>query len=300
MAGIARRPGTIYSVLTPNLRGINAAAEAKADEFVICGAASEAFSQRNINCSIAESIARFEPVAEAAKTAGIRLRGSISCALDCPYQGQTPIAAVIDVVKRMEALGCDEIDIADTIGTGTPKRVGDLFRAVGNVTDPAGISGHFHDTYGQALANILAALEAGVDIFHTSVAGLGGCPYQGQPPKAAGIEVVKSREALGCEEIDIADTIGTGTPKRVGDLFRAVGNVTDPAGISGHVHDTYGQALANILAALEAGVTIFHTSVAGLGGCPYAKGATGHGDTVDVLYLTPANGRAACRARGCN
>src|SRR3546814_20812028 len=140
MAGIARRPGTIYSVLTPNLRGFNAAAEAKADEVVIFGAASEAFSQRNINCSIAESIARFEPVAEAAKTAGIRLPGSISCALDCPYQGQTPIAAVIDGVKRMEALGCAEIDIADTIRTRNPKRVGDLFSAAGHVTTPAGTS----------------------------------------------------------------------------------------------------------------------------------------------------------------
>src|SRR3546814_16343202 len=111
MAGIARRPGTIYSVLTPNLRGFNAAAEAKADEVVIFGAASEAFSQRNINCSIAESIARFEPVAEAAKAAGLRLRGSISCALGCPYQGETPIESVVDVAQRFLALGCDEIDV---------------------------------------------------------------------------------------------------------------------------------------------------------------------------------------------
>jgi len=177
MASITRRPGTIYSVLTPNMRGFEAATAARADEVVIFGAASEAFSQRNINCSIAESIARFEPVAQAAKAAGMRLRGSISCALDCPYQGPTPVAAVLDVVRRMQALGCDEIDIADTIGTGTPGHVAKLFRAVSEIADLATISGHFHDTYGQALANIMAALEAGVTIFHSSVAGLGGCPY---------------------------------------------------------------------------------------------------------------------------
>ncbi|ARP92152.1 hydroxymethylglutaryl-CoA lyase [Bordetella genomosp. 9] len=177
MAGIERRPGTIYSVLTPNMKGFEAALAAGADEVVIFGAASEAFSQKNINCSIAESIARFEPVAQAAKAAGVRLRGSISCALGCPYQGEVPVEAVVDVVKRYLALGCDEIDVADTIGVGTPKRVRQVMDAVTAVADPARISGHFHDTYGQALANITAALECGIAIFHTSVAGLGGCPY---------------------------------------------------------------------------------------------------------------------------
>ncbi|NYT45231.1 hydroxymethylglutaryl-CoA lyase [Alcaligenaceae bacterium] len=177
MAGIKRRPGTIYSALVPNMRGFEGAVAAKVDEVVIFGAASEAFSQKNINCSIAESIARFEPVAQAARDAGLRLRGSISCALACPYQGETPVAAVVDVARRMLALGCDEIDVADTIGTGTALRVGQVMRAVTEVVDPARVSGHFHDTYGQALANILAALEAGISIFHSSVAGLGGCPY---------------------------------------------------------------------------------------------------------------------------
>jgi len=177
MAGIKRRPGTIYSALVPNMRGFEGAIAAKVDEVVIFGAASEAFSQKNINCSIAESIARFEPVAQAARDAGLRLRGSISCALACPYQGETPVAAVVDVARRMLALGCDEIDVADTIGTGTALRVGQVMRAVTEVVDPARVSGHFHDTYGQALANILAALEAGISIFHSSVAGLGGCPY---------------------------------------------------------------------------------------------------------------------------
>jgi hydroxymethylglutaryl-CoA lyase len=212
MAKIQRRPGTIYSVLTPNLRGFNDAAQAKADEVVIFGAASEAFSQRNINCSIAESIARFEPVAEAARAAGIRLRGSISCALDCPYQGPTPVAAVIDVVKRMKALGCDEIDVADTIGTGTPLRVGNLFRAVADVTDLAGVSGHFHDTYGQAIANIMAALEAGVTIFHASVAGLGGCPYaKGATGNVATEDVLYLMRGMGIEtgvDLDAVVDIG--------------------------------------------------------------------------------------------
>ncbi|MBV6273293.1 hydroxymethylglutaryl-CoA lyase [Alcaligenaceae bacterium CGII-47] len=178
MATIQRRPGTIYSVLTPNLRGFEDALAAHADEVVIFGAASEAFSMRNINCSIAESIARFEPVAAAAKAAGLRLRGSISCALGCPYQGETPIAAVVDVAERMLRLGCDEIDIADTIGVGTAAQVTRVMHAVGEVTDlSTRVSGHFHDTYGQAIANIIAALDAGVRIFHSSVAGLGGCPY---------------------------------------------------------------------------------------------------------------------------
>lgn len=177
MQGIQRQPGTIYSALTPNMRGFDAALAAGVDEVVIFGAASEAFSQKNINCSIAESIARFEPVAQAAKDAGIRLRASVSCALDCPYDGPTSPQAVADVVRRMLALGCDEIDIADTIGTGTPSRVDRVMKTVTELADPALFSGHFHDTYGQALANILISLQAGIRTFHSSVAGLGGCPY---------------------------------------------------------------------------------------------------------------------------
>jgi len=177
MAGITRKPGVIYSVLTPNMKGFEAALAARADEIVIFGAASEAFSQKNINCSIAESIARFEPVAQAAKAAGLRLRGAVSCALGCPYQGDVAAAAVVDVAQRFIALGCDEIDVADTIGVGTPQKVRDVMSAVTAVVDPAKVSGHFHDTYGQAVANILAALETGISIFHTSAAGLGGCPY---------------------------------------------------------------------------------------------------------------------------
>jgi hydroxymethylglutaryl-CoA lyase len=177
MARIQRRAGTLYSALTPNLKGFEGAIAAGADEVVIFGAASEAFSQKNINCSIAESIARFAPVAAAAKEQGLRLRASISCALGCPYQGEVPVSAVVDVVRRMRELGCDEIDIADTIGVGTPVRVQEVMRAAAAEFALDRLSGHFHDTYGQALSNILASLEVGISIFHASVAGLGGCPY---------------------------------------------------------------------------------------------------------------------------
>ncbi|WP_250471030.1 hydroxymethylglutaryl-CoA lyase [Caballeronia sp. GAFFF1] len=200
MARIERRPGTIYSVLTPNMRGFEGALEAKADEVVIFGAASEAFSQKNINCSIAESIARFEPVAQAAKEAGMRLRASISCALGCPYQGEVSVASVVDVVERMKALGCDEIDIADTIGVATPKRTREVVAAASKVFPRERLSGHFHDTYGQAIGNIYAALLEGIEIFHASVAGLGGCPYaKGATGNVATEDVVYLMNGLGIE-----------------------------------------------------------------------------------------------------
>jgi hydroxymethylglutaryl-CoA lyase len=212
MNAIKRCPGAIYSALTPNLRGFNDALAVGADEVVIFGAASEAFSQKNINCSIAESIARFEPVAAAAKTAGVRLRGSISCALACPYQGETPVESVLDVVRRMMALGCDEIDIADTIGVGTARQVKRVMDAVVQIIDPARISGHFHDTYGQSLANILASLEVGISIFHASVAGLGGCPYaKGATGNVATEDVLYLMRGMGIETgIDLNSVVDTG------------------------------------------------------------------------------------------
>lgn len=212
MAGIERRAGTIYSVLTPNLRGFEGALEAKADEIVIFGAASEAFSQKNINCSIAESIARFEPVAKAAKDAGLRLRGSISCALGCPYQGEVSVASVVDVVERMKALGCDEIDIADTIGVGTPKRTREVLAAASKAFPRERLSGHFHDTYGQAVGNIYAALLEGIEIFHASVAGLGGCPYaKGATGNVATEDVVYLMNGLGIQTgIDLDRLVETG------------------------------------------------------------------------------------------
>lgn len=236
MAGIKRAPGTIYSALTPNLRGFEGALAASIDEVVIFGAASEAFSQKNINCSIAESITRFEPVAEAAKAAGVRLRGSISCALGCPYQGETPVASVVDVAKRLLALGCDEIDVADTIGVGTALRVGQVMRAVTDVVDPARIAGHFHDTYGQSLANILAAMEAGISIFHTSVAGLGGCPYaKGATGNVATEDVLYMMRGLGIDTgIDLEAVVDIGQ------------------WISGHIGHKSSSRAGNALAARKA------------------------------------------------
>lgn len=212
MAGIERRRGTIYSVLTPNLQGFEGALAAEADEIVIFGAASEAFSQRNINCGIAQSIARFEPVARAAKASKLRLRGSVSCALGCPYQGEVPVSAVVDVVQRFAGLGCDEIDIADTIGVGTPRRTREIFAAVADVFPREQLSGHFHDTYGQALANIYASLLEGIEIFHASVAGLGGCPYaKGATGNVATEDVLYLMHGLGIETgIDLDKVVATG------------------------------------------------------------------------------------------
>ncbi|MEQ1596164.1 MAG: hydroxymethylglutaryl-CoA lyase [Casimicrobium sp.] len=177
MAGITRKPSVIYSVLTPNMKGFEGALASGANEVVIFGAASEAFSQKNINCSIVESIERFRPVAEAAKANGMRVRAAVSCALGCPYQGEVSIESVVDCVRRFADLGCDDIGVADTIGVGTPARVSAVFEAAARAFPIDQISGHFHDTYGQACANVLACLELGVSTFDTSVAGLGGCPY---------------------------------------------------------------------------------------------------------------------------
>ncbi len=212
MAGIARKPGVLYSALTPNMQGFEAALAAQVDEVVIFGSASEAFSQKNINCSIAESIARFQPVAQAAKLHGLRLRGSVSCALGCPYQGEVTPDAVADVVRRLRDLGCDEIDIADTIGTGTPHKVQAVMLAAAQAFPLAQLSGHFHDTYGQALANIYASLEVGIAIFHSSVAGLGGCPYaKGATGNVATEDVLYLMQGLGIPTgIDIGTVVDAG------------------------------------------------------------------------------------------
>ncbi len=212
MAGIKRKPGVVYSVLTPNMKGFEAALAAKADEVVIFGSASEAFSQKNINCSIVESIERFREVAAAAKQHGMRLRGSISCAFGCPYQGEVAPNRVADVVRRLRDLGCDEIDIADTIGVGTPHKVQEVMQHAAQEFPVEQLSGHFHDTYGQALANIYASLEVGVSIFHSSVAGLGGCPYaKGATGNVASEDVLYLMQGLGIETgIDLNAVVDAG------------------------------------------------------------------------------------------
>ena len=233
MAGITRKPGTLYSVLTPNLKGIEAALEAGADEVVIFGSASEAFSQKNINCSIAESIERFREVALLAKQHHKRLRGSISCSFGCPYQGEVSPDAVADVVGRLRDLGCDEIDIADTIGVSTPHHTQRVMQRAATMFPVTQLAGHFHDTYGQALANIYAALEVGVQIFHSSVAGLGGCPYaKGATGNVATEDVLYLLAGLGIETgIDlnavvdagkyISDHLGRKSNSRVGNALLA-------------------------------------------------------------------------------
>lgn len=233
MAAIARRPGTLYSVLTPNLKGFEAALAAGADEVVIFGSASEAFSQKNINCSIAESIERFREVALQAKQHQKRLRGSISCAFGCPYQGQVSLDAVADVVGRMRDLGCDEIDIADTIGVSTPHHTQAVMQRAALMFPVTQLAGHFHDTYGQALANIYAALEVGIEIFHSSVAGLGGCPYaKGATGNVATEDVLYLLGGLGIEtgiDLDavvdagkfISDHLGRKSNSRVGNALLA-------------------------------------------------------------------------------
>ena len=200
MRQITRQPGTTYSALVPNTKGFESALSAKVGEVVIFTAASETFSQKNTNCSIAESFARLAPVASAAKEYHLRLRGSISCALGCPYQGEVPVFAVADMVRRLCDLGCDEIDIADTIGVGTASQVKAVIRAAAQEFSIDRLAGHYHDTFGQALANILASLEVGLSIFHSSVAGLGGCPFaQGATGNVATEDLLYLLRGLGLE-----------------------------------------------------------------------------------------------------
>ncbi|WP_374592271.1 hydroxymethylglutaryl-CoA lyase [Aquabacterium sp.] len=200
MAGITRQAGVRYSVLTPNMKGFEGALASKADEVVIFAAASEAFSQRNINCSIAESIERFRPVVEAAHAAKMKVRAAVSCALGCPYQGEVSLDAVDDVVARLQDIGTDHIGIADTIGVGTARRVQAVMERALKRVPLAELSGHFHDTYGQALTNIYACLELGIHTFDASVAGLGGCPYaKGATGNVATEDVVYLLHGLGIE-----------------------------------------------------------------------------------------------------
>jgi hydroxymethylglutaryl-CoA lyase len=204
MAGIERRPGVRYSVLVPNMKGLDAALSAPRaewpDEVVVFGAASEAFSRRNINCSIAESVERFRPVVEAAKAKGIKVRAAVSVALGCPYQGEVSADDVEHVVKLMKAIGVDHCGIADTIGVGTPKKVQAAMERALRHFPIEEVSGHFHDTYAQGVGNVYAALEVGIATFDASIAGLGGCPYaKGATGNVATEDVVFMLHGLGIE-----------------------------------------------------------------------------------------------------
>jgi hydroxymethylglutaryl-CoA lyase len=198
MAGITRMPGVRYAVLTPNLQGYEAAVQTRPDEIVVFGAASEAFSQKNINCSMGESIERFRPVVQAALAAGIGVRGAISCAVGCPYEGEIAPERVEQVARLMREIGVQRVDVADTIGVGTPRKVQRALEAALQHYALDCVSGHFHDTYGMALANTLAALQTGVWNFQSSVAGLGGCPYaKGATGNVATEDVVYMLHGMG-------------------------------------------------------------------------------------------------------
>ena len=200
MAGIQRKPGVRYSVLTPNMKGFEAAVLSKPDEIVVFAAASEAFSQRNINCSIEESIERFRPVAEAALLQGIRVRGAISCAVGCPYEGEVAPERVEMVARLLKGIGVQHMGVADTIGVGTPLKVQRAMEAALRHYDINDVSGHFHDTYGQALGNTLICLQMGVWNFDTSSAGLGGCPYaKGATGNVATEDVVYMLHGMGID-----------------------------------------------------------------------------------------------------
>jgi hydroxymethylglutaryl-CoA lyase len=212
MAGIARKPGVRYSVLTPNMKGFEAALLSKPDEIVVFGSASEAFSQKNINCSIAESIARFRPVVKAARDAGIAVRGAMSCTVGCPYEGEIAPERVEYLAGLMAEIGVQHVGVADTIGVGTPSKVQRALEATLKHYDLDHISGHFHDTYGMAVANTLASLEMGIWNFDASVAGLGGCPYaKGATGNVATEDVVYLLQGLGIETgIDLDKLIDAG------------------------------------------------------------------------------------------
>ena len=212
MAGIERRTDVRYSVLTPNMKGFEAAVTSKPDEIVVFASASEAFSQRNINCSVAESIERFAPVVAAAKAAGIHVRGAISCTVGCPYEGDVAPDRVGMVARLMAGIGVQHIGVADTIGVGTPLKVQRAMEAALKHYALADVSGHFHDTYGQALGNTLASLQMGLWQFDTSVAGLGGCPYaKGATGNVATEDVVYMLHGMGIETgIDLDKLVDAG------------------------------------------------------------------------------------------
>ncbi|KAM3871020.1 hydroxymethylglutaryl-CoA lyase, mitochondrial [Diretmus argenteus] len=200
MKGIRRKPGVSYPVLTPNIKGFQAAVKAGASEVAIFGAASELFSKKNINCSVDESLQRFEEVVKAAKEAGVPVRGYVSCVLGCPYEGKVAPEKVARVAKRLYSMGCYEISLGDTIGVGTPGGMTEMLEAVSREVPVSALAVHCHDTYGQALANILIALQMGISVVDSSVSGLGGCPYaQGASGNVATEDVVYMLHGLGIQ-----------------------------------------------------------------------------------------------------
>jgi hydroxymethylglutaryl-CoA lyase len=232
-AGIERKAGVTYAALAPNLRGFEDALAAGVKEVAVFAAASEAFSQRNINCSISESLDRFLPIMEAARLHGIQVRGYVSCVLGCPYEGAVPPKQVAAVANELYAMGCYEVSLGDTIGTGTPGATRDLIDAVAGQIPRGKLAGHFHDTYGQALANLYASLLEGIHVFDSSVAGLGGCPYaKGATGNIATEDVLYMLNGLGIETgVDLDKLIAAG--QRISDVLgRANGSRVAKARLS--------------------------------------------------------------------
>jgi hydroxymethylglutaryl-CoA lyase len=232
--GIQRKDGVTYAALAPNLRGFEDALAAGVREVAVFAAASEAFSQRNINCSISESLDRFLPIMEAARLHGVKVRGYVSCVLGCPYEGVVAPKQVAAVANELFAMGCYEVSLGDTIGTGTPSATRELFDAVAGQIPRGRLAGHFHDTYGQALANIYASLLEGIQVFDSSVAGLGGCPYaKGATGNVASEDVLYMLEGLEIETgIDLGKLIGAG--QRISEVLgRANGSRVAKARLSG-------------------------------------------------------------------
>ena len=211
-AGIRQKAGVTYAALAPNLRGFEDALGAGVKEVAVFSAASEAFSQRNINCSITESLQRFVPIMDAARQHGVRVRGYVSCVLGCPYEGNVDAAQVAAVARELYEMGCYEVSLGDTIGTGTPGATRHLFNVVGAQVPRPQLAGHFHDTYGQALANVYASLLEGINVFDSSVAGLGGCPYaKGASGNVASEDVLYMLQGLGIDTgIDLDKLIAAG------------------------------------------------------------------------------------------
>jgi len=212
MAGVHRKAGVAYPVLVPNMKGFEAACAAGAEEVAVFGAASETFSRKNINCGIAQSLERFAPVVKAARARKMRVRGYISCAAGCPYEGEVKPQAVAAVAEKLYEMGCYEISLGDTIGVATPGKIRRMIEAVAARVPVEKLAGHYHDTYGQALANIYASLELGVKTFDSSVAGLGGCPYaKGATGNVATEDVVYMLDGLGTETgVDLMKVLRTG------------------------------------------------------------------------------------------
>eukprot|EP00550_Attheya_septentrionalis_P013519 CAMPEP_0198303442 /NCGR_PEP_ID=MMETSP1449-20131203/56888_1 /TAXON_ID=420275 /ORGANISM="Attheya septentrionalis, Strain CCMP2084" /LENGTH=418 /DNA_ID=CAMNT_0044005935 /DNA_START=408 /DNA_END=1664 /DNA_ORIENTATION=+ len=352
-ASSSAKQNVTFSCLVPNAKGFHGAFEAGTDEVAIFGSASEAFSQKNINCSIKESIDRFRQVADLATAHNIPLRGYVSCVLGCPYQGHVSPCDVARVSEQLLELGCHEISLGDTIGVGTPLATVMMLEQVKAVVEKDNIAVHMHDTFGQALANIHAALLEGISTIDSSVAGLGGCPYaDGASGNVASEDVVYMLHGMGIEtgiDLDrlidagnfISGVLGRETRSKVASTplatvmmleqvkvrcslysfkqkmsrfpytyisLRIIRTFSSPLkrfapfgidllglyfgqavvekdNIAVHMHDTFGQALANIHAALLEGISTIDSSVAGLGGCPYADGASGNVASEDVVYM---------------